>query len=225
VTMRMLLGRYNTKVDGMNTLLEAIERSVAENRGLLTVSNHVSVYDDPIIWGTLPPDVHIQSIRSRWTLAAADLCFTNRLVSAFFRIGQTMEVHRFGRGPFQPSLDASVLLLSPHTNYTPSVASHTPSGTWQPRWIHIYPEGKVSQLPGLSMRYFKWGASRLVLEPTVSPIVVPIFHSGLEKVLPETRSPPRFWPRYTSDILHFTFGEPLPDDSFDKERMQWYQMV
>ena len=33
-------------------------------------------------------------------------------------------------------------------------------------WIHIFPEGKVHQASDKTMRYFKWGVSRLILEAT-----------------------------------------------------------
>jgi len=46
-------------------------------------------------------------------------------------------------------------------------------------WVHIFPEAKISQnsiekplLP------FKWGVGRLLTEPRLTPVVVPIIHHG-----------------------------------------------
>ena len=62
-------------------------------------------------------------------------------------------------------------------------------------WIHIFPEGRVHQHPHRSMRYFRWGVARLILEADACPDIVPIWLEGTEEILPEDRSPPRWLPR------------------------------
>ena len=62
-------------------------------------------------------------------------------------------------------------------------------------WIHIFPEGKVHQHPLKTMRYFKWGIARLILEPDVCPDIIPIWIEGNDQIMNEVRKWPRFVPR------------------------------
>ncbi|KAG0165357.1 hypothetical protein DFQ30_008558 [Apophysomyces sp. BC1015] len=49
-------------------------------------------------------------------------------------------------------------------------------------WIHIYPEGYVNQ-SGTMVR-FKWGVSRIIMESERCPLVIPIWHEGMQHVRP-----------------------------------------
>lgn len=40
------------------------------------VSNHESVWDDPVLWGVLPVETLFTIDKMRWVLGAADICFT-----------------------------------------------------------------------------------------------------------------------------------------------------
>jgi monolysocardiolipin acyltransferase len=80
-------------------------------------------------------------------------------------------------------------------------------------WVHIFPEGKVHQHPTRSVRYFKWGVARLILEADPCPTIVPIWIEGLDNVMHESRPKPRFIPRIGRDIK-VVFGE-----EFDAERV------
>lgn len=46
-------------------------------RGIITYANHISVMDDPTIFGALPKGMARQSHTTRWTLGASDIMFTN----------------------------------------------------------------------------------------------------------------------------------------------------
>lgn len=46
-------------------------------KGVVTVLNHTSTMDDPVLWGVLPLWVLLSHRRNRWALAAQDICYTN----------------------------------------------------------------------------------------------------------------------------------------------------
>lgn len=65
------------------------------------VSNHVAAMDDPfVIASILPPSVMLEAQKLRWTLCATDRCFTNPILSAFFRSVKVLPVSR-GDGIYQ----------------------------------------------------------------------------------------------------------------------------
>lgn len=104
-------------------------------------------------------------------------------------MGQTLETFR-GRGIFQPALDQALDKLA------------------ETRWVHLFPEGAVNLTHCTRMRRFKWGISRLFLEAPKSPVVIPIWLTGFDQVMPEHRRAPRWLPRLGADIS-VTFGEPI----------------
>ncbi len=73
-------------------------------------------------------------------------------------------------------------------------------------WLHMYPEGRVN-VTKEDMR-IKWGIGRLIAESRVTPIVLPMYHLGMDSILPN-RKPyiPKFWQKVTVVI-----GDPIPVD-------------
>ncbi|XP_052778770.1 tafazzin-like [Mya arenaria] len=69
--------------------------------------------------------------------------------------------------------------------------------------VHIFPEGKVNTTKE-HMR-LKWGVGRLVAEADNTPVVLPLFHLGLDSILPLEK--PRI-PRMGKDVT-IVIGEPL----------------
>lgn len=161
-----IFAKTYTRLEVFNTgTLERLLDVVPRQRGLLTVSNHMSVLDDPFVWGALLPlSFHtMRALDLRWTLGADDVVFRYSWIGKFFRLGQVIPVAR-GRGLWQAGLDESADLLR------------------KKEWVHIFPEAYVNQ-SGL-LRPLRWGAARLIMEGNC-PIVLPIWHIGMERLLPE----------------------------------------
>ncbi|CAI4859332.1 CCQ_1a_G0056210.mRNA.1.CDS.1 [Saccharomyces cerevisiae] len=246
VSKLLLFTCYNVKLNGFEKLEIALERSKRENRGLMTVMNHMSMVDDPLVWATLPYKLFTSLDNIRWSLGAHNICFQNKFLANFFSLGQVLSTERFGVGPFQGSIDASIRLLSPddtldlewtpHSEVSSSLkkvrkAYSPPIIRSKPSWVHVYPEGFVLQLyPPFenSMRYFKWGITRMILEATKPPIVVPIFATGFEKIASEAVTDSMFrqiLPRNFGSEINVTIGDPLNDDLIDRYRKEWTHLV
>lgn len=91
-------------------------------------------------------------------------------------------------------------------------------------WVHIFPEGKIHQSPRKTMRYFKWGIARLILETKECPDVVPMWIEGFDDVMHESREFPRFLPRPGKRVC-VTFGSKVDsDDVFGEMRSRWQKL-
>lgn len=217
--------------------------------------------DDPLVWGVLPFRYLRSPDNLRWELGSYDLCFTNKVLSTFFSLGQVLPTHRsmhsqFG-GLFQPTMTQAIRLLSkrpfihsndPPETPNPSIASPdfsdpftsghltfstngsdtfpAPSAYLNRRhsWVHIFPEGKVHQKEDRTMRYFKWGVSRLILESNPCPDIVPIWIEGPDEIMHEAREWPRFIPRPLKRVS-ITFGEKLDvEKAFGDLRERWKRL-
>jgi monolysocardiolipin acyltransferase len=92
-------------------------------------------------------------------------------------------------------------------------------------WIHVFPEGRVHQHPRKSLRYFKWGVSRLILESEPLPEIIPIFIDGNQEVMHENRPWPRQMPRAGKKI-RIAFGEKVDGERiFGDLRARWKRLV
>lgn len=263
---------YKPFVHNIEKLDNALAKARLENRGLLTVMNHMSVVDDPAFYAALPWRYHLDIDTIRWGFGAHNICFSNVFQSWFFNLGKILGTKRFGEGPFQGSLDAAIRILSPDDTldleYAPGIKEEskpivlqtvnnvydksntdlvkfikpTPDSTnvlmskspfirTKTSWFHVFPEGFVLQLQephNNSMRYFKWGVSRLILESTRAPVVVPIFTYGFEKVAPEDTAEEgikRWLPANIGAEIHLTIGDAISDQKIEQYRQEWRKLV
>ncbi|KAI0739631.1 acyltransferase-domain-containing protein [Daedaleopsis nitida] len=178
-------------VKGLDNLIHALEDGERDNgRGVVT--------NEPTVWGVLPARYYLNSRMTRWTLGASDIMFTNPVFSAFFRSGQVIETFR-GKGIFQPAIDASIEKLN------------------RGEWIHLFGEGKVNQYSsevghpnaGRLLR-FKWGIGRIMMEAQKPPVIIPMWLTGFDKLMPEGRPfPCKYLPKRDAK-LSITFGKPIP---------------
>lgn len=155
------------RVQNLPVLLHAIHKR-PPGVPLITVSNHTSTLDDPLMFGILPTTTLLDTQAMRWSLGAKDVIFLNPLYSAFFSAGKVLPVVR-GAGIHQPAMDAAVDLLG------------------RGDWVHVFPEGRITQDSSALRTRLKWGISRLLLEPARPPILLPIIHRGFEKIKPLDR--------------------------------------
>ncbi|KAL6310233.1 acyltransferase-domain-containing protein [Sparassis latifolia] len=184
-------------VNGIENLLAALQSEERnQGRGVVTISNHISTLDEPVVWGILPARCYFNSRMTRWTLGASDIMFTNPAFSSFFRNGQVLETFR-GSGIFQPAVDTAAKKLN------------------EGEWVHLFGEGKVNQpvIDGFPhLLRFKWGVGRILMEAVIPPVIIPMWLEGFDKLMPEGRpSPLKFFPRPGAD-LSITFGKPIDDD-------------
>jgi monolysocardiolipin acyltransferase len=72
-----------------------------------------------------------------------------------------------------------------------------------------------------TMRYFKWGVARLILEPPECPDIVPMFIEGTDQIMPADREFPRFLPRVGNKVI-VTFGKKVDTEKvFGDLRTKW----
>ncbi|XP_046662027.1 tafazzin isoform X1 [Homalodisca vitripennis] len=181
---KLLIGWMNKSkaynIDLFSKLLESRPRHVP----LLTVSNHHSCFDDPGIWGLLSWKHLVSRNTMRWSLAAHDICFTNSFHSYFFMLGKCIPVIR-GKGVYQDAVNFCIEQLS------------------RGQWVHVFPEGRVNMTKEFIR--LKWGVGRMILDSPVTPVVIPIWHIGMDDVLPNE-------PPYILKMgkkVTFNFGEPI----------------
>ncbi|EXB36246.1 hypothetical protein L484_013681 [Morus notabilis] len=186
----------STSVQNAQTLIRLV-RSRPPGVPLITVSNHMSTLDDPLMWG-FKGFPSINADLARWVLAAEDICFNNSFYSYMFRLGKCIPITR-GGGIYQEHMNEALARLNDGA------------------WLHTFPEGKVLQ-EDAPIRRLKWGTASLIVRSPVTPMVLPIVHHGFEQVMPENfmfgRRPPV---PLVNKKISITIGEPI---EFDLPKMR-----
>eukprot|EP00833_Pecoramyces_ruminatium_P003975 jgi/Orpsp1_1/1178007/evm.model.c7180000063709.1 len=129
---------------------------------LITYCNHLTVLDDPIIWGGLN-NKYLKPESFRYTIGAKELCSGKGIINDFFNAARIITVIR-GNGVYQKELDKAVDIV--HNG----------------EWLHIFPEGKIHPDNNSRINEFKWGVGRFIMECKKLPIVIPIYIYDLDNV-------------------------------------------
>lgn len=197
---------------------------------LITVSNHRSVADDPLIMSCiLPYHLNIQPKYLRYGLCSQEYCFNPKfpsIVSAYIGLGHVLPIWRGGGINQKLLLDFARLCAAGE-------------------WVHIFPEAGVWQQETLGGRgsinarkappnsptegswpctvedagKLKWGVGKLIAHAPKKPIVIPFFHSGMETVYPHNPADNVVMhrlPRPGQDVV-VRFGEPIDFDDLIQE--------
>jgi len=115
--------------------------------------------------GLLRPSELFDHRALRWVLAAHNICFKNAFYAWFFSHGKSIPVVR-GSGIYQQGVDFCTARLN------------------DGQWTHVYPEGKVNDDRDQSVLPLKWGTARMIVDCEREPVVLPLYHLGMDKVLP-----------------------------------------
>jgi monolysocardiolipin acyltransferase len=169
------------EVTGRKALDAALAR---EGRGLLTISNHVSLFDDPILLANFVEGPY-ETIR--WVAADAINFFGSGPKSWLFTAGKSVPIVR-GAGIHQPGMEFLRDRLA------------------EGEWVHLFPEGGRTRDEQSLMRDFHPGVGWLV-EHT-EPLVLPFYHHGMAGVLPVGSLRPR-----GGQSLRVLFGEVVDCDA------------
>jgi monolysocardiolipin acyltransferase len=150
-------------------------------RGLLSFSNHVSIFDDPLLIANLKLGPYA---KIRWIAADALNFFGSPLKAHIFNAGKAVPIVR-GAGIDQPGF----FFLRDRLK--------------EGGWVHIFPEGGRTRDPLHRLSApFRAGVGRLIAE--ANPIALPIYHYGMHQVLPRGAKLPRFGKR-----VRMVIGEPI----------------
>ncbi|KYK54575.1 tafazzin [Drechmeria coniospora] len=159
-------------------------------------------------------------------------------LSTFFSLGQVLPTHRLWYSPsgglYQPTMARAIQLLSgPRTTSGPLADAAGSSSFPSPvaragnhhAWVHVFPEACCHQGVDGSLRYFKWGISRLILETDPAPQFIPMFIHGTQDIVPEERGWPRFLPRVGKRV-RVVVGEPASvAHLFGHHRAAWKRLT
>ncbi|KAJ1942914.1 Lyso-phosphatidylcholine acyltransferase [Kickxella alabastrina] len=190
------LGFKRVVVEDLHKLTDIIEDPL-RSRPVITIANHESTLDDPIMWGVMPMRMRWNPDYSRWTLGARELLYKNPVLNGFFALGQTIPTVR-GDGIYQLAVEIGLRKLAEN------------------KWVHVFPEGIVNQ-SGRMLR-FKWGVGRLIMESERTPVVIPMYFRGMKEVMPLRQKVPLPHPNPFKSELFLRVGDAV---DFTAQIREW----
>lgn len=165
-----------TKVHNLDRLLRVVEKPREGDRPLLSVSNHQSIMDDPGLWCGILPWWRISPNKVRWSICTEDVFFAAPFVTPFMAAGNTLPLDRSG------SLNQ------------PSFRFFWEKLNQDKSWCHIFPEGRIWQdwrfaADEAHLGPFKVGVGKMIAhcKEGAEPIIIPMFHKGMDKIVPEVQ--------------------------------------
>jgi monolysocardiolipin acyltransferase len=182
LTSRFIMTKMNKlSIEGRERFEALMER---DGRGLLTYSNHVSLFDDPLLAANI---VRGPYSKVRWVGADAINFFGNGFKAWLFTAGRSVPIMR-GSGLDQPGMHF--------------LSDRLKAG----EWVHLLPEGGRTREDAAQMRdSFKAGIGMLVAE--AKPLALPFYHYGMQNVLPVGAVRPR-----SGNEVRMVFGEAINCD-------------
>jgi monolysocardiolipin acyltransferase len=201
---RFVMRRMNTlTIDGRERFDGLAQRG---RSGLLTFSNHVSMFDDPLVTANFTSAKYDDI---RWVASDAINFFGSMWKAWIFTAGKCVPVVR-GGGVAQ---DGFFFLRD-----------RLAEGAW----VHVFPEGGRTRDAHAVMRQpFRLGIGRLIDE--THPIALPLYHYGMQNVWPIGSVRPR-----SGHQVRVLFGEATAcDDAFltdvsegsTDDRARWEQIA
>lgn len=163
----LLQGANRLVLHDGQVLKEARRQAKERSRGLLTVSNHVSLFDDPWLMACL---ARPRWKDLRWIPVDALNFFDSDAKAWFFGAGKGVPIIR-GGGIDQPAMR----FLSERLQMG--------------EWVHVFPEGTRSRSPLRLHTPLKSGTANLI--KAARPLILPFHHRGMERVLPIGARMPR----------------------------------
>jgi monolysocardiolipin acyltransferase len=181
-TSRFIMQRMNKiEVERRERLDAAMER---EGRGLLTTSNHVSLFDDPMLIANF---VRGPYKSYRWVSADALNFFGSAPKAWLFTAGKSVPIVR-GQGLEQEGM---------HFLRDRLLAGD---------WVHVFGEGgRTRDTEARLAETLKPGLGWLIAE--AHPLVLPFYHTGMQHVLPVGAVRPR-----RGHTVRILFGEAVDYD-------------
>jgi 1-acyl-sn-glycerol-3-phosphate acyltransferase len=191
------------------------------NQAIITVANHRSLLDDPLVMcNLLPWHVAIQPKYLRWAACSQEYCFTlPSLITAFFGAGKTLGVWRGGGVNQRQWLDyARHVFNGDWCHVFPEAGIwQNADGTLGGRGAFQNPENNTKNITRDDSGKLKWGIGKLIAHAPVTPIVVPFYHIGMERMLEQNPKTRRLMKPLIDALLrcpldkgvHIAFGEEI----------------
>ncbi len=165
---QLIMRRWNTlSFDGKERWDAIFDDRKSKNdncmkrQGLLSFSNHVSLFDDPLLVSNLGVSRYDDV---RWIAADSKNFFGNNLKGLIYSAGKCVPIVR-GGGLEQQGFDFLIKRLKLGD------------------WVHIFPEGgRTREFAGQLQVPFKIGIGKLIYE--ARPLLMPFYHYGMHEILP-----------------------------------------